>query len=166
MVERHRGLAGAHLRRLKVESRVSWDDLEAAALEAIGRAVLRWDPARGVRFSTYCWWAISNSLSHELNIDRRQTEGVATRSDWDLYEGPGTGLADRQEEVLAELEPLLGRLSEQSQQVVRLTFGLDGEPVSEREIARRMGIKPSAVRARLGMAMRIMRVDLVARPAA
>lgn len=65
LIEVHIGLAKSIANEYRHDSRVELEDLMSAALEGLVRAVDRYDPNRGTRFSTYSsFWIRSLVLRH------------------------------------------------------------------------------------------------------
>lgn len=130
----HLNLAVTEARRLRLNADLLDDALQDAA-EALMRAVTRFDPGRGTRFSTYARWSVREAVQAQLR-DREIPMTVEPC------------IADRERELpfsLADLE----LLDDESRQIVLLRFGfLDGREHSERETAQLLGLTRHRVRVR------------------
>ena len=151
MVEANVALVAHLARRMRpATSPVSHADLVQEGVLGLMQAVERFDPSRGLRFSTYATWWIRGAILRALRTapaalsltgDDGLVEDVA---DVDL-DDPLDGLA--REVQAAEVASLVSSLPEHGRRVVALRYGLDGrEPHSLAETARVLGSSQARVK--------------------
>jgi len=166
IVEQHLGLAYSMIRRFKCHE-LDHDDLVSDALFALSRAVERFNPWRGYRFSTYACTAIARAL---INRSRR---GLSYRRRFPFRHDVSFELSERvdtQTELYAErlrhaLEDNLGELDEREASVLAQRFPLDHAPQSSLgEIGRAIGLSKERVRQIQNNALRKLREVLAADP--
>lgn len=154
---------------------LSFNDLVGYGNEGLIKAVDKWDPERGFRFSTYARWWIDEAIQHA--VDRREDEirspeGNLSRASLDQEDEEGDpwigGIADPQadfSEISDEQKQRLAQLMERldsalEREVVKLRFGLvDEVPRKPRWIATVLGVKSGQVESLLRQAARVMRAD-------
>jgi RNA polymerase sigma factor (sigma-70 family) len=151
MVEANVALVAHLARRLRpASSSVSHADLVQEGVLGLMQAVERFDPDRGLRFSTYASWWIRGSILRAL---RSATASVSLTGDDGLVEDvedvdaadPLDGLA--REVEAREVATLVDALPEHGRRVVALRYGLDGrEPHSLAETARVLGSSQARVK--------------------
>jgi RNA polymerase sporulation-specific sigma factor len=126
--------------------RIDRDDLFQAGAVAFLRAAAKWDPARGTKLTTYAWRVIYNEVADEVKFLMRFPATFDPTGDG---RDPGDGDDDTGRFLLdqvparsaaPDLADRLERLTPFEQQVLRLTFGLDGRPVGPKELAARFGL--------------------------
>ena len=150
MVEANVALVAHIARRLRpADSPVPHADLVQEGVLGLMKAVERFDPDRGHRFSTYASWWIRGAVLQALRSappPSSLTDGDGTVEDLPAEErDPLEGLA--REDVQAELPALLRTLPERGRRVVALRYGLDGMPGrSVAETARELGTSQARVR--------------------
>jgi len=126
--------------------RAEWSELEQEGWIGFWRAVKRYDPQRGVRFSTYAWQIIRRRIWIAVG---RSTQAAR----WEEGEGPyadadGERLnTDWQNQQIREaLEDGLADLSERQRRVLWLHYGWEGgSPQSFAEIGCAWGISRQRV---------------------
>lgn len=130
------------------------DDLVQEGMIALDYAARRYDPARGVKFITYATRVVANRL---CNLHRAKNNKVpcCPMDDANSVRVAAAPGDDALESV--DLTPITPR----QRQAIEWHYGLDGSsPLSQRAIARRMGIKPHAVRQLLATALRSLRARM------
>lgn len=149
------------------------DDLEQDAIGGLVTAARRYDPDRGVRFTTYATWWIRQGLFNNApaaNVIRLPRDPKGRASDralkaWrpasidepsesgsshaemlaDRGEGPGEAM--QRADVVALAAGAVGRLGPRDAEVVRRRFGLDGRPPETlEEVGDRLGLTRERVR--------------------
>lgn len=164
IVEQHLGLAYSMIRRFKCHE-LDHDDLVSDALFALSRAVERFNPWKGFRFSTYACTAIARAL---INRSKR---GLSYRQRFPFRHDVSFELSekvDTQTELFAErlrrvLKENLGELDEREASVLAQRFPLDHEPQSSLgEIGRAIGLSKERVRQIQNSALRKLREVLAA----
>jgi RNA polymerase sigma factor (sigma-70 family) len=140
LMARHEGLVQAVVRRQVLGDLPFVEALQAARL-GLWRAILGYDPARGLAFSTYAWpcmmhqvWqAVKSHGRHE--VARPQLSGKPAEETLDLAAIGEAAL------VQQALHTLVRRLPVRLQFVVITRYGLDGEPPrSWRQIGAALGV--------------------------
>jgi RNA polymerase sigma factor (sigma-70 family) len=104
------------------------NELAAEAWPALVKAAQRWDPGRGIRFSSYAglavWHAMRRALSrwrhHRLQPLPESIEG------WDQISPPDEAHLEQERRALVQW--LLLQLDERSRRIVSMRFGIDGQP--------------------------------------
>ena len=148
IVEKNLGLAYSMIRRFKCHQ-TDHDDLTSDGLYAIARAVERFDPWRGYRFSTYACTAIVRAL---VNRNKR---GCSYRRRFPFRHDVSFELSERvdtQTELYVErlrraLEKNLGDLNEIEAGILAQRFPLDHEARSTLEkIGQEIGLSKERVR--------------------
>jgi len=123
LIREHTGLIHAMLRRVE-HAGVPYAELVQAGRLALWRAVLGFDPERGVRFSTYGCVAIQRALWAAVRQARRPEESEALTSS---PPEPWT-VVSQQPEVQAALRAAVAELPERLRDVMTTVYGLQGEP--------------------------------------
>jgi RNA polymerase primary sigma factor len=143
---RHDGLVQAVVRR-QVLGQMPFADALQAGREGLWRAILGYDPSRGLAFSTYAWTCIM----------RRVWRAVKAHVHFHSVPGPGNGLLPIQvsDPALAweaavirqAVHDLVQRLPERLRTIIISRYGLDGtSPTIYREIGATLGISGERVR--------------------
>ena len=128
------------------------------------KAVDMFDPTQGHRLTTLAFYWINKHiqrfLDHEpkdlVSLDMEINDGSEHLLLSDTIEDKGTILGDptiphidtvmEYEEMQSKIREMLSRLSEREQEVLRLLYGLDNNPVlSRREIAQVIGVREEQV---------------------
>jgi len=135
LLKRHERLVHAVLRR-QWRGEVACPDLLQEGRIGLWRAVMHFDPHRGMAFSTYAWHAIERRMWRAVRIDNRQRERdeawMRTRSGsaWSEPLDPLSVAEDALwwEAVCATLSAMVTHLLDPLQEVVVVFYGLDGGP--------------------------------------
>ncbi len=144
LVRQHAGLIHFVLRR-SVRGGVAYPDLLQAGRIGLWQAVLHFDTARGVAFSTYAVVAIQRQMWRATAQAQRPAPPV-------LDSAPLNALtlaeeAVWQSQVAGALSEAVGRLPERPRQVIVAAYGLAGQPPqSLAAIGRAWGVSREAVR--------------------
>jgi RNA polymerase sporulation-specific sigma factor len=136
---------------------LDFDDLQAAGNLGLVKAAHKFDPARGCTFATFAAACIRNEI---LMLLRREKPHMCLRRLEEnlLCDGEdlclGETIADpasledqcEQCDVTARALCCVDALPVSQRDVIRLSFGLDGEPpLSQTAIAKRLGMSPAWV---------------------
>lgn len=154
LLERHQGLVHVIVRR-QWGADLAYGDLLQEGTIGLWRAILKYDPKRGVAFSSYAGKAIERQIQRAVFVARRQAhwqtaayapQGVYRESE--VVEGqPVVEEVLWWEDVRATLLEMVNRLPEPLPEVVRVCYGLDGGPArSMAALARWYGVTHEAVR--------------------
>ena len=127
-------------------------------------AVDKFDPNMGNRLNTLAFYWINKQIQRYLNnepddlvsLDMEINDGAAILLLSDTIEDKGTIIGGQtiqhidavmeREEMQSKIREMLSRLSEREQEVLRLLYGLDNNPVlSRREIAQVIGVREEQV---------------------
>ncbi|MCP4593264.1 MAG: sigma-70 family RNA polymerase sigma factor [bacterium] len=166
IVEENLGLAYSMIRRFKCHE-TDHDDLVSDALLALARAVEKFNPWQGYRFSTYACTAIARAL---INRSRR---GLTHRTHFPFRHDVSFELSERvdtQSELYVErlrraLDSNLGGLDDLEARILAQRFPLDHEPRSTLgAIGESVGLSKERVRQIQNNALRKLREVLDADP--
>jgi len=139
LIRKHSGLIHALLRRVE-HAGVPYEELVQAGRRALWRAVLGFDPQRGIQFSTYAWRAIERALWAEVRQARRwEVEVTAPHvpAVWP-WDSP---------EVHRALLAAVQQLPERLQAVLSAVYGLEGQPPCSRAaLGRAWGLSRERIR--------------------
>jgi len=135
------------------------DDLVSDGTVSLMQAIEKFDPARGVRFSTYSSWAIRKNFAKSLprEAQRHQTEVTGTE---ELIESRGDARAaapaerDFREVLRSTVASLLLELSPRERDVVVARFGLGRRAETLEQIGRRFQVTRERVRQIEALALR------------
>ncbi len=142
LMQRHERLVHAVLRRQSSGPLSYAESLQAGRI-GLWRAVLRFEPRRGVAFSTYAGVAIERKIWQTVKRAQRPQGWLATES-------PPDPLALAEErlwwgEVKAALAAAIGRLPGRQRDVMLALCGWDGEPPRNlTQIGREWGVSRQA----------------------
>lgn len=174
LFEEHRRLAAAialeaYRRQNRKRSGCTFDDLHGAALVGLWKATERFDPERGVQFSTYAGrimrgtvvdWIRSTAVGGPGMARKGRTPGVIS------LDAEAAGLTARQCPCQVEqreiVEEAMSRLKPQTRQSLRLCF-LEG--LLQREAAVRLGVSQSRMSQVVSDGLRHLREALAHRRA-
>jgi RNA polymerase primary sigma factor/RNA polymerase sigma factor len=117
------------------------------------RAVELFDFARGVKFSTYATWAITNNFARTLPLEDRYRRRFQPDESGVVETTAASGLSEVEQEFAqlqrkTEVEKILQRLTPREEQVIRSRFGMDSgrEPQTLQQLGRTMGVSKERVR--------------------
>ena len=118
-----------------VKRQVLFDYPFAEAVQAgrygLWRAILHYDPQRGLAFSTYAYPAIVHEVWAAVKAHCRHNRQAHASSQWRLFFRTWElGVVQRQEaaELYRAVHELVGRLPERLRRVLVAYYGLDGQP--------------------------------------
>jgi RNA polymerase sporulation-specific sigma factor len=132
-VQEHTGLIHAVIKR-HGSGVLTYEEALQAGRIGLWRALLCYDPTRGLAFSTYAWVAIRRAIWREARQVRRgnrwQTEPDFPGSPPDEAADPTADVVTlvEQRELRAVLRDLIQQLSPRQRWVVVARYGLDGQP--------------------------------------
>ena len=144
LVRQHEGLVHFVLRR-QVHGDEAYADLLQAGRIGLWQAVLHFDAARGVAFSTYAvvaiqrrmWQAVVQAQRTAASFLSPEPVNALTLAEENLWQG----------QVEAALLEAVGRLPDRPRQVMMAAYGLDGQPPrSLAAVGRAWGVSREAVR--------------------
>ncbi len=144
LVRQHERLVHFVLRR-QVNGDVAYTDLLQAGRIGLWQAVLHFDAARGVAFSTYAvvaiqrrmWQAVAQAERTAASCLSPEPVNALTLAEENLWQG----------QVEAALLEAVGRLPDRPRQVMVAAYGLDGQPPrSLAAVGRAWGVSREAVR--------------------
>jgi RNA polymerase sigma factor (sigma-70 family) len=124
LTRQHEGLIHVVLRR-QARGGVPYEDLLQEGRIALWRAILRFDPRRGVAFSTYAGVAIRNRIWRAVKRANRPQGSLSAATLVNPLAVAEERL--RQEEIHQALLDAVSRLPERLCQVITAAYGLDGE---------------------------------------
>lgn len=146
LMVRHDGLVHAIIRRHGSESLSYAETLQAGRI-GLWRAILKFNPRRGLAFSTYAWPSIRRHIWEAVKTERPQ---VPTRRPWALrLPSPTTDPASWLESTVVPqaVHALVQRLAPRLQQTIVAHYGFEeNDPANFVQIGRTLGL--SAERAR------------------
>jgi RNA polymerase sigma factor (sigma-70 family) len=158
VVQSHAGLQWTIARREHSRSKCDPDALPVQDLFEIAQQeffdrITRFDPGYGTPFGNYAAIRATNAVKRHIKRSRNVvktvpigepvSDGVTLADGADQREWIGGCLDD---ERLAEIEPALARLSPQEQKVIRMRYGLDGDPLSAEGVAAQLQMTAQGVR--------------------
>jgi RNA polymerase sigma factor (sigma-70 family) len=127
LMTRHEGLAQAVVRRQVLGNLPFAEALHAARL-GLWRAILGYDPARGLTFSTYAWPCMMHQVWQAVKSHGRGEAALPPSSEPPPAEAPDLTAIGEAALVQQALHALVRRLPARLQFVVIARYGLDGEP--------------------------------------
>ena len=157
LVARHAGLAHAAVAALRgVPPTVDHDDLRQAGLIAVHAAARGWRPDRGSKFSTYAFRCVRRAVVRELDAQVRQAARTVPARPADGEAAPALDrMAARpsRPDLAPAVSSVLSALPPGARAVVRMYYGLDGEPLKVKEIGDQLGLSYVQVQAKLDRAI-------------
>jgi RNA polymerase sigma factor (sigma-70 family) len=139
LMARHDGLVQAVVRRYGAR-RLPFEQAVQAGRLGLWRAILGYDPQRGVAFSTYAWTSIMRRMWQAVKRDGR----VEPKPALTCEVGPGVASPAALWEadlVQATLHKLVASLSPRLRYVIVARYGLDGrEPATYAQIGAQLGL--------------------------
>lgn len=147
LMAQHEGLVHRILRR---QWRGSLTYTEALHEGRIGlwRAILRYDPERGIAFSTYAGVAITRKIWQAVKLRQVRQEKLEQVWDWEGEASPGPGLLSwlLVGEVREALQAQVQGLPTRQRRIVAAYYGLEGQgPQTLAELGRQLGCSRQAV---------------------
>ena len=155
LMQQHQGLVHYVIRQ-QSSGPLSYAELVQAGQVGLWRAILGYDPQRGVAFSTYAcvsvrrhiWQAVRRAKAGEARRRVGLVLAAALEPVEQLLEG----------EVVAVLQAMVEALPAQRRRIVRAYYGLNGEPAqTQAELAAKRGCTPQAISYQLRRALEQLR---------
>jgi len=164
------GLIGKAIDEFFSEMKMSWEDMFQEGIEGLSEAIDRFDPERGICFSTYAIYWIRKKIQLAIQQKARLIRvpvymlknvsfSIVSLYDVDgfnkvmlLEEIPSTEFPSPfqvvyQRELRENLERIFKlKLSPREREVIRKKFGLEGRELNLREIGEEIGISREAAR--------------------
>ncbi|HSW45929.1 MAG TPA: sigma-70 family RNA polymerase sigma factor [Phycisphaerae bacterium] len=143
------------------------DDLLSEAMFALARAVARFDPWRGFRFSTYACNVIARSLMRRGKVHARYRRLFPVQSEgpFDQVEREDAGADIYVERLQRTMQRNLGDLSRMESRVLASRFPANrGLPLTFRQVGRAVGLSKERVRQIQNVALGKLRDALRADP--
>jgi RNA polymerase sigma factor (sigma-70 family) len=144
LLERHEGLVHLVVRRQWLLT-LEYAEALQAGRRGLWRAVLGYDPERGIRFATYAYPAIMKHVWGSVKSEQRRMKREVPISILALYSyetGEDPAWLKDQEEIRDNLLALVKHLPKQLSEVIIAYYGLrDQEPQTLRAIGKRLGIR-------------------------
>jgi RNA polymerase sigma factor (sigma-70 family) len=167
IVERNLGLVHLTIRRFRFQA-LDEDDLLSEAMYGLGRAIDRFNPWKGFRFSTYACNVIARALLRRGKGESRYRRLFPVQHDAS-YEKPSE-LGDHRTDLCLErlrrvLDRNLGELTDLEATVLSHRFPLDREPRRTfQEIGSMVGLSKERVRQIQNIALQKLRRVLIEDP--
>ncbi len=159
LLRQHEGLVHAVLRR-QVCGDAAYADLLQEGHLGLWQAVMHFDPARGVAFSTYAWVAIERRVWRAVARSRDQPVGWPRAAPAEPE--AAAEAAWQWEQVQVALPDALRRLPEQLCRVLVVGYGLQGQaPRNLAAIGREYGVSRERVRQWRNEALVLLRLPAV-----
>ena len=153
LMARHDGLVHTVLRR-QWGGALSYDERLQAGRIGLWHALLRFDPDRGVTFSTYAGVAIQREIWQVVRQSKKPVCRPFAALSTDFADLPEPDAVLVHAETLRTLHALVEKLPPRPRQVVVAYYGLADEPPhSLRQLGRELGLSHEAVRLRLWAAL-------------
>jgi RNA polymerase sigma factor (sigma-70 family) len=145
---KHEGLVQAVVRRQGL-GQLPFDEALQAGRQGLWRAILGYDPQRGVAFSSYAWPSISRAIWQAVKVaERDHTQaslGQVRLSD--PHQASDPALSWEASTIQAALHHLVERLPARLQQIITARYGLKGHQArTYRWIGARLGLSGERVR--------------------
>lgn len=140
LMARHDGLVHSVVRQ-RVFGELSYEEALQAGRTGLWRAILGYDPHRGLAFSTYAWPCIMRQCWREVKLANRFGKPPPKGDDVCRgEEGEDPAVLVEREEVKEVLYGLVRRLPGRLRRVIVMRYGLDGSaPALYREIGEVLG---------------------------
>ncbi len=139
LIREHNGLIHAVLQRV-AHPGVAYDELVQVGRQALWRAILGYDAARGWQFSTYSWRAIERAVWDAVDREQRPQGYLCPAT---VDEGRLSDNLRVQRALRAAVQQLPARL----QAVLTAVYGLDGQPPCSRAaLGREWGLSRERIR--------------------
>ena len=148
LMAKHEGLVHAVVRRQGL-GELPFDEALQAGRQGLWRAILGYDPQRGVAFSSYAWPSISRAVWDTVKVaERAQAHvllGQIRLSTPDQASDPA--LRWEASTIPAALHDLVARLPQRLQQVIAARYGLNGHQArTYRRIGATLGLSRERAR--------------------
>jgi len=172
LLEEHQGLVNAILRR-QWGADLAYADLLQEGMLGLWRAIIKYDPSRGVAFSTYAGVAIARHMWRAVDVAKRRTRWqTANDIPRGVYEESEVVKGQRAIEdalwwkhVRETLLKMVMDLPEPQREVMLVHYGLDGGPArSMAALSRWYGVSHEAVRIWRNNALAQLRMPFFSAP--
>jgi RNA polymerase sigma factor (sigma-70 family) len=147
LMVRHEGLVRIVARR-QWRGDLSYPEALQEGRLALWRAILGFDPARGVAFSTYAGVAIARKIWQAVKRRQVRQEKQEQVWDWEDESSPGPGVLSRLllREVGEALRAQVQGLPSRQRLIVQAYYGLEGQgPQTLAEMGRQLGCSRQAL---------------------
>jgi RNA polymerase sigma factor (sigma-70 family) len=126
------------------------DELCAAGTLTLLNASEKWDPERGVKFSTYCTWSLYNLYARDWRKGQR-VSGREMPADEGVLEQQPAPEDDHDEEMDRQfrrqlLQVRLGKLPRREREIITRRYGIECEPETLQAIGTSFGITKERTR--------------------
>jgi RNA polymerase sigma factor (sigma-70 family) len=127
LMTRHDGLVQAVVRQQVLGDLPFTEALQAGRI-GLWRAILGFDPWRGLTFSTYAWPCIMRQVWREVKAHDRFCSSSAIRDEHNALDEPDPVTVWEREAVRQALYNAIRRLSRRLQHIIAARYGLNGAP--------------------------------------
>ena len=146
LMAKHEGLVQAVVRR-QCLGELPFDEALQAGRQGLWRAILGYDPQRGVAFSSYAWPSISRAIWQAVKVAGRSHSQPAVGEGSQFHQASDPALTWEASTVQADLHHLVERLPARLQQIITARYGLNGHQArTYRRIGTRLGLSGERVR--------------------
>jgi RNA polymerase sigma factor (sigma-70 family) len=126
------------------------DELCAAGTLILLNASEKWDPERGIKFSTYCTWALYNLFARDWRKGQRNS-GREMPADEGVLEQQPAPDDDHDEEMDRQfrkqlLQVRLGKLPRREREIITRRYGIECEPETLQVIGTSFGVSKERTR--------------------
>jgi RNA polymerase sigma factor (sigma-70 family) len=145
---KHERLVQAVVRR-QCLGELPFDEALQAGRQGLWRAILGYDPHRGVAFSSYAWPSISRAIWQAVKVAERE-QAQASLGEVRLshpHQANDPALDWEAHLIQTTLHHLVARLPQRLQQIITARYGLDGSQASTyRRLGATLGLSGERVR--------------------
>ena len=148
LMAKHERLVHAVVRR-QCLGQLSFDEALQAGRQGLWRAILGYDPERGVAFSSYAWPSITRAIWDAVKVAERDHVHVSLGQIRlsAPHQGSDPALSWEASSIQAALYDLVARLPQRLQQVITARYGLNGHQArTYRRIGARLGLSRERAR--------------------